>query len=70
MFIFPSLRIDNPHGHLITIDCGSLPEVPDWLRQEVDAIIDRLEKEVKETRNSAPITAEASPCTAISAITK
>jgi hypothetical protein len=40
--------IDVRRGPTITIDCGDLPEVPDWLVKELDTIKVRLDKEISE----------------------
>lgn len=44
---FPArIEIDLRRGPTITIDCGDLPEVPDWLVKELDTIKTRLDSEI------------------------
>jgi hypothetical protein len=39
-------QINVRKGPTITIDCGDLPEVPDWLVKELDAIKERLDRDI------------------------
>jgi hypothetical protein len=47
-----SVQIDIRKGPTITIDCGDLPEVPDWLVKELDAIKARLDRDIAEHTKS------------------
>ena len=40
--------VDVRKGPTITIDCGDLPEVPDWLVKELDVIKARLDRDIVE----------------------
>ncbi len=46
--ILPTAQIQECKGACCTIYSGGLPEFPDWFEPELNAIIERLQKEMLE----------------------